>query len=138
MRRRLLTALASVTAAVTLMSGAPAHASPDIPDDLTGFYYTHAGGMTVRKTGTINVTFQRYYKRDRGLPSFPRLTLRTGKVRGGTLKGRVVAQDDARVSIGSRFTIKHRPPGMRLRVTGMPRVMVFCDPVHKEQGVCGA
>ena len=138
MRRRRLTALAGVTVAVTLVSGAPAHASPDIPDDLTGFYYTHSGGMTVRKAGTITVTYQWYYKRDRGLPSFPRLTLRTGKVRGETLKGRVVAQVDARVATGSRFTIKHRPPGMRLRVTGMPRVMVFCDPVHKEQGACGA
>ena len=135
MHRRLLIVLASAAAVVATV---PAHAAQDIPASLAGFYYTHAGGMTVRKNGTVTVTYQAYYKRDKGLPSFPRMTLKIGKVRGDIMKGRVIAQTNAKVKVGSHFTIRHRPPGMRLTVKGMKRTIAFCDQTHQEQGACGA
>ncbi|MEZ5186635.1 MAG: hypothetical protein R2720_12895 [Candidatus Nanopelagicales bacterium] len=136
MRARRVLGLISVAATVAAIGPTPAHAAHGIPPRLVGFYYQHAGGMTVRSNGTVTVVYQWYYKRDNGMPTFPRLTLEVDTVRGRTLKGRVVSQRKSPVQVGSRFTLKRKAPGMRLRLAGFPHRWYFCDDSH--QGQCGA
>lgn len=116
--------------------GSTATASDPVPPDMVGFYYQHAGGMKVRSNGTIRVSYQWYYKRDKGLPTFPRMTLVVDQVDGRTLRGRVVAESKSPVRVGARFVAKQQSPGMRLRVAGSSHRWRFCDDAHP--GECGA
>lgn len=133
MRRQVFSTVIGI--AIAMGPAGTAHGT-EIPPDQVGFYYQHAGGMKVRADGTIRVSFQWYYKRDKGLPSFPRLTLVVDEVSGRSLRGRVVAQRQSPVRVGSRFVVRQRPPGMRLRVRGFPYRWQFCDQAN--QGQCGA
>ena len=111
---------------------------PPIPRELVGSYYVHAGGMTVRKNGVVKVTYQWYFKRDHGLPSFPRLSLKVRSVRGNVLRGKVTSETEALVGVGRKFTAKHVAPGYELHFAGLSRVWRFCDRAHQAAGACGA
>lgn len=132
--RRFGTAFIGLVAFV--LTATPVHALADVPAPFQGFYYQHAGGMRVNADGTINVSYQWYYKRDHGLPSFPEITLGVSRVHGHKLSGRVLSKRNAPVLVGSHFTVTRRAPGMRLKLRGFPTRLYFCDDQH--QGRCGA
>lgn len=109
-----------------------------VPAAFQGLYTQHAGGFTIREHGPVVVSYQAYLKRDKGLPSFPRLKLRIASIDGRTLSGRVVRSSDPRVSEGTTFRLVHRYPGMRLTIPGLPWTMEFCTPRNRSKGRCGA
>ena len=84
------------------------------------------------------MTYQTYYKRDNGLPTFPQIRMRVTSVRGQKLTGRVVAQRQARVEKGTRFTVTQKPPGLWVTFAGSSKIYKFCDRWHRERGRCGA
>ena len=127
----------AVLTSACLLCPTVAYAKP-VPERLVGSYYVHAGTMTVRANGTISVTYQWYYPRDKGMPTYPRLSLKVQNVTGNVMKGTVTSQVKSAVTAGTRFTATQTAPGMHLRFSGQPRVWRFCDEVHKVQGACGA
>lgn len=114
-----------------------AAAQPRVPRAAVGLYSQHAGGLRLRRSGVVKVSYQAYLKRDGGTPSFPQLTLRVTSVRSSVLRGKVTSSTDPRISVGTRFRLVHTTPGVRLTV-GSVLGTAYCDYIHRIHGVCGA
>ena len=63
--------LLGICAAALVLSGAGEASASDVPDNWVGGWFVHAGGLKVRANGKVSMTYQTYYKRDGGLPTFP-------------------------------------------------------------------
>ena len=131
-------AIADLSEAPLVRPAAVQAADVTVPRSLVGFYYVHAGGMTVRRDGVIKITYQRYLKRDKGLPSFPRVWLKVKSVHGTVLRGTVTGGNGSPVPVGTRFTAIHAAPGYQVRWATLSRAWRFCDPAHQARGECGA
>ena len=130
--------LLGICAAALVLSSAGEASASVVPDNWVSSWFVHAGGLKVRANGNISMTYQTYYKRDGGLPTFPEIRMRVKSASGKKLVGRVVAQRQSRVAVGTRFTIIEKAPGVRLRFSGSRKVFQFCDRWHLERGDCGA
>ena len=127
-----------ICAAAMVLGSASEAAASVVPDDWVGSWFVHAGGLKVHANGKVSMTYQTYYERDGGLPTFPEIRMRVKSASGKKLVGRVVAQRQSRVAVGARFTMIQKAPGVRVRFSGSRKVFRFCDRWHQERGDCGA
>jgi TM2 domain-containing membrane protein YozV len=106
-----------------------------------GFWYLHAGGLTINADGSAQMTYPLYGAGPDLSPLFPILTLDlTGS--GSIAEAYVVSSTDPSVPSGTTFTLMLAYPGIvlsnepaNLATNG---VTVFCDPTEAAQDVCGA
>ena len=137
MRSARLLAACGAGLALAVIGQVPA-VSVAVPDKWVGVWSVHAGGATVRANGTITMTYQAYYKRDHGLPSFPEIRMKVTSVHGNRLIGRVIGQRESPIEVGSRLTVRQRTPGIWIKFSGSKKTFRFCDRWHRERGDCGA
>ena len=133
-------AVPTTTAAVPTTTVAPNATTTASLANFVGFWYIHAGGLTVAADGTGTIRLAGYPRASCGEELQIKLAPATANeaeatVTSDTTTGCQGSQTFSRdnVVVGSTFLLVIVPPGIETSIG-----VGFCDQVHSAQGVCGA